>query len=101
MWRADLVEDAPNEGAAAQVTEDDSAADQGKQHRPHRHMPELRREHRPQSFRHVHHGVDQDRDLQAPPDTADTSLRAVPGILKPGQDGYDDTGTDEPAVMGI
>jgi hypothetical protein len=30
----------------------------------------------------------------------ETTLQAVPGILNPGQDGYDNTGTDEPAPMG-
>jgi hypothetical protein len=30
----------------------------------------------------------------------DTTLHAVPGILNPSQDGYDDTGTDQPAPMG-
>jgi hypothetical protein len=30
----------------------------------------------------------------------ETTLQAVPGILDPGQDGYDDTGTGQPVPMG-
>jgi hypothetical protein len=30
----------------------------------------------------------------------ETTLQAVPGILDPSQDGYDDTGTGQPAPMG-
>jgi hypothetical protein len=31
----------------------------------------------------------------------ETTLRAVPAILNPSQDGYHDTGTNQPALMGI